>query len=128
MDQRAKNVYLLGTSLANLFDIASIAEFLRALIKLLDEWEAVIEGNKGVVGPPEALLTPDEPLSWAEEKGSDVNLRRIDGIRGGHVIVEPSNGASPLDCAEKSPLRQTFSSPTRSSATLCEMCIKRSSG
>jgi hypothetical protein len=51
LDQRARQYYILGASLAALFDIATAPEFLKALSKLLDDWESWVEGrdNKGVV-------------------------------------------------------------------------------
>jgi hypothetical protein len=39
-------------SLSPLFDITSATDFVRALLKLLDDWEAaIVEGGKGVVRP-----------------------------------------------------------------------------
>ena len=52
VDSRARNLYLLGMSLSPLFDITSATDFVRALLKLLDDWEAaIVEGGKGVVRP-----------------------------------------------------------------------------
>jgi hypothetical protein len=45
MDHRARHFYLLGTSLSPLFDISSTPDYLKALLKLLDEWESVGEGG-----------------------------------------------------------------------------------
>ena len=42
-------MFQLGTSLSPLFDITTAPEFLRSLVKLLDEWEAAGDGGKGVV-------------------------------------------------------------------------------
>lgn len=54
LERRARNFYVLGCSLAGLFDIAGAGEFLKALLKLLDEWEAWDSGRegKGVVSLP----------------------------------------------------------------------------
>jgi hypothetical protein len=50
LDQRARQYFILGTSLAMLFDITVAGDFLRALQRLLDEWEYYCEkGAKGVV-------------------------------------------------------------------------------
>nr|XP_018258990.1 uncharacterized protein I303_08532 [Kwoniella dejecticola CBS 10117]OBR81148.1 hypothetical protein I303_08532 [Kwoniella dejecticola CBS 10117] len=50
LETRARNFYILGISLSALFDIPSSNEFLKALIKLLDEWEGFSDssGGKGV--------------------------------------------------------------------------------
>ncbi|WWC91400.1 uncharacterized protein L201_006344 [Kwoniella dendrophila CBS 6074] len=50
LENRARNFYILGISLSSLFDIPSSLEFLKALIKLLDEWEGFTDtgGTKGV--------------------------------------------------------------------------------
>lgn len=52
LETRARNYYALGISLSALFDIPASGDFLRALIKLLEEWESFCEGStatKGVV-------------------------------------------------------------------------------
>jgi len=52
LDLRARNYFILGTSLAMLFDITVAGDFLRALIRLLDEWEYYCEkGGKTMVSP-----------------------------------------------------------------------------
>ncbi|WVF65733.1 hypothetical protein IAT40_000465 [Kwoniella sp. CBS 6097] len=50
LESRARNYYVLGISLSALFDIPSSGEFLKALLKLLDDWESWAEGSgsKGV--------------------------------------------------------------------------------
>ncbi|WWC73280.1 uncharacterized protein I206_107246 [Kwoniella pini CBS 10737] len=50
LENRARNFYILGISLSALFDIPSSNEFLKALIKLLEEWEGFSDssGGKGV--------------------------------------------------------------------------------
>ncbi|WVW79092.1 hypothetical protein I302_101056 [Kwoniella bestiolae CBS 10118] len=50
LENRARNFYILGISLSSLFDIPSSNEFLKALLKLLDEWETFSDsgGGKGV--------------------------------------------------------------------------------
>ena len=51
VDQRARNMFVLGASLAALFDIQQISDFLKAALKMLDEWESWTEGSsKGVKG------------------------------------------------------------------------------
>lgn len=51
VDQRARNMFVLGASLAALFDIQQITDFLKATLKMLDEWESWTEGSsKGVKG------------------------------------------------------------------------------
>ena len=47
VDGRARNFFMLGASLSLLFDISVAADFLKALLKLLDDWEAWTEGNSG---------------------------------------------------------------------------------
>jgi hypothetical protein len=50
LDQRARQYFILGTSLAMLFDITVVGDFLRALSRLLDEWEYYCEkGGKAMV-------------------------------------------------------------------------------
>lgn len=50
LDSRSRNFLILGASLATLFDITVMADFMKAVIRLLDEWEAWTEGGaKGVV-------------------------------------------------------------------------------
>jgi len=51
VDQRARSFFVLGISLSALFDITSSLDFMKALLKLLEEWESWSEGtgNKGVV-------------------------------------------------------------------------------
>lgn len=52
LDQRARQYFILGTSLAMLFEITVAGDFLRALQRLLDEWEYYCEkGAKGMVCP-----------------------------------------------------------------------------
>ncbi|ORY29163.1 hypothetical protein BCR39DRAFT_533034 [Naematelia encephala] len=50
VDSRSRNYFLLGASLATLFDIMQVAEYLKALLKVLEEWEHLVEmgGGKGV--------------------------------------------------------------------------------
>ncbi|KAK6904542.1 hypothetical protein I203_105357 [Kwoniella mangroviensis CBS 8507] len=50
LESRARNFHILGISLSSLFDIPSSNEFLKALLKLLDEWETFSDsgGGKGV--------------------------------------------------------------------------------
>jgi len=50
VDQKARNFFILGASLSALFDIATAPDFLRALLKLLEEWESWTEGNTGGKG------------------------------------------------------------------------------
>jgi hypothetical protein len=49
LESRARNFLVLGMSLAPLFDIANVHEFLRALTRVLDEWESFAEGGGGKV-------------------------------------------------------------------------------
>ena len=51
LESRARQSFVLGASLAGLFDVSSAPDYLRALNKLLDDWEAWTEGSapKGVV-------------------------------------------------------------------------------
>ncbi|GFZ51454.1 hypothetical protein JCM24511_09218 [Saitozyma sp. JCM 24511] len=49
LESRARNFLVLGMSLAPLFDIANVHEFLRALARVLDEWESFAEGGGGKV-------------------------------------------------------------------------------
>jgi len=68
VDTRARNLYLLGMSMSPLFDISNASDFVRALLKLLDDWEAaIVEGGKGVVRLSSRLCS-DAPF-----------LNRIDG-------------------------------------------------
>jgi hypothetical protein len=39
MEQRSRHYYLLSTSLSTAFDIIGVAEFLKALLRILEEWE-----------------------------------------------------------------------------------------
>lgn len=50
LETRARNYYALGISLSALFDIPASEDFLRALIKLLEEWESFCEGSTGAKG------------------------------------------------------------------------------
>ncbi|OCF31323.1 hypothetical protein I316_06927 [Kwoniella heveanensis BCC8398] len=47
LETRARNYYILGISMSALFDIQSSGEFLKALLKLLDDWESWAEGSGG---------------------------------------------------------------------------------
>ncbi|WVQ93379.1 hypothetical protein IAU59_000448 [Kwoniella sp. CBS 9459] len=47
LESRARNYYILGISLSALFDIPSSGEFLKALLRLLDDWESWAEGSGG---------------------------------------------------------------------------------
>ncbi|ODN91418.1 hypothetical protein L198_05932 [Cryptococcus wingfieldii CBS 7118] len=47
LENRARNLYSLGISLSALFDIPAASDFLKALLKLLDEWESWSEGSGG---------------------------------------------------------------------------------
>ena len=49
LEVRARNYYVLGMSLGMLFDISGAAEFLRALIRVLEEWETMSEGSSKMV-------------------------------------------------------------------------------
>jgi hypothetical protein len=50
LDQRARQYFILGTSLAMLFDITVAGDFLRALSRLLDDWDYYCEkGGKAMV-------------------------------------------------------------------------------
>ena len=50
LDQRARQYFVLGTSLAMLFDITVASDFLRALTRLMEEWEYYCEkGGKTMV-------------------------------------------------------------------------------
>jgi hypothetical protein len=54
LDTLARQEYALGLSLAALFDITGAGDFLRAIHKLLDEWDAWAEQGAGkgtVIGP-----------------------------------------------------------------------------
>lgn len=55
VDQRARNFFVLGTSMSALFDINSVTDFLRSLLRLLDEWETFAEGGGKVVSVASAL-------------------------------------------------------------------------
>ncbi|WWD21005.1 hypothetical protein CI109_105486 [Kwoniella shandongensis] len=50
LESRARNFYILGISLSAMFDIPSASDYLKALIKLLDEWESWAEGSGGGKG------------------------------------------------------------------------------
>ncbi|WVQ81570.1 hypothetical protein IAT38_003694 [Cryptococcus sp. DSM 104549] len=50
IETRARNFYMLGISLSALFDLTQANEFLKALSRLLDEWEAWTEGSSGGKG------------------------------------------------------------------------------
>lgn len=50
VDQRARNFFVLGASLSALFDVAAVGDLLKALLKLLEEWEMWTEGNTGGKG------------------------------------------------------------------------------
>jgi hypothetical protein len=53
LDQRARQYFILGTSLAMLFDITVASDFLRALTRLMEEWEYYCEkGGKTMVSHP----------------------------------------------------------------------------
>lgn len=59
LDQRARQYFILGTSLAMLFDITVASDFLRALLRLLEEWEVYCEkGAKGMVSPAIKGISP----------------------------------------------------------------------
>ena len=45
LEARARNFYVLGMSLGMLFDISGAPEFLRALTRVLEEWEIMAEGG-----------------------------------------------------------------------------------
>ena len=45
LEARARNYYVLGMSLGMLFDISGAPEFLRALTRVLEEWEIMAEGG-----------------------------------------------------------------------------------
>ncbi|WVN91116.1 uncharacterized protein L203_106366 [Cryptococcus depauperatus CBS 7841] len=47
LETRARNFHALGISLSALFDIPAAADFLRALLKLMEEWESWSEGSGG---------------------------------------------------------------------------------
>jgi hypothetical protein len=49
MDHRARHFFILGTSLSPLFDISGALEYLRAILKLLDEWEGIGDGGANKV-------------------------------------------------------------------------------
>lgn len=51
LDTLARQEYALGLSLAAIFDISGLSDFLRAINRLLDEWETWSEkgGSKNVV-------------------------------------------------------------------------------
>ncbi|EIW66934.1 hypothetical protein TREMEDRAFT_64789 [Tremella mesenterica DSM 1558] len=49
MDQRARHMFVLGASLAALFDIIAVDDLLKGLLKTMEEWEQWSEGgSKGV--------------------------------------------------------------------------------
>ncbi|KAK8843463.1 hypothetical protein IAR55_007120 [Kwoniella newhampshirensis] len=50
LETRARNFYVLGVSLSAMFDIPSAGDYLKASIKLLDEWESWAEGSGGSKG------------------------------------------------------------------------------
>lgn len=65
VDTRARNLYLLGMSMSPLFDISNASDFVRALLKLLDDWEAaIVEGGKGVVRRSSRLNSARTHRSW----------------------------------------------------------------
>ncbi|WVR09209.1 hypothetical protein IAU60_006271 [Kwoniella sp. DSM 27419] len=47
LESRARNYHVLGTSLSALFDIPSAVECLRALVKLLDDYDSFADGGGG---------------------------------------------------------------------------------
>jgi hypothetical protein len=58
LDQRARQYFILGTSLAMLFDITVAGDFLRALSRLLDDWDYYCEkGGKATVGTKPLMLS-----------------------------------------------------------------------
>ena len=50
LDQRARQLFILGASLSALFDLGQAPDFLKALLKLLEEWEMWTEGHAGGKG------------------------------------------------------------------------------
>jgi hypothetical protein len=65
LDQRARQYFILGTSLAMLFDITVASDFLRALTRLIDEWEYYCEkGGKTMVSQVRAW-----PAQLIRQKG-----------------------------------------------------------
>lgn len=47
LETRSRNYYVLGMSLGMLFDISGGSDFLRALIRLLEEWDGMADGTGG---------------------------------------------------------------------------------
>lgn len=49
LESRARNFFILGISLGLVFDIANGSDFLKAVNRVLDEWETMGEGGSKVV-------------------------------------------------------------------------------
>lgn len=49
LESRARNFFILGISLAMVLDIPSAPELLKAVNRVLEEWEAMVEGGSKVV-------------------------------------------------------------------------------
>jgi hypothetical protein len=45
LESRARNFFILGISLGLVFEQASAGDFLKAVNKVLDEWETMVEGG-----------------------------------------------------------------------------------
>ena len=77
---------MLGASLSALFDIAIAADFLRTLLKLLDQWEAFTEnsGGKGVVS---------SHVSPVSDSQADSAFRQKNLFRGQKTAKRPGMGS-----------------------------------
>jgi hypothetical protein len=49
LESRARNFYILGVSLGLIFDNTDAGGFLKAIMKVLEEWEGMVEGGGKVV-------------------------------------------------------------------------------
>ncbi|WOO83427.1 uncharacterized protein LOC62_05G006952 [Vanrija pseudolonga] len=85
LDMRARQEYALGLSLAALFDITGATDYLRAVSKLLDEWEQWAEtaASKGVVvGPIRNFFRPQRakprPSVATNTATAEVTLAPVD--------------------------------------------------
>lgn len=127
LDQRARQYFILGTSLAMLFDITVAGDFLRALQRLLEEWEYYCEkGAKGVVSAHalslvdivsrngRADLVPEKSLQIAERQARE---RRAARSRIVSSIPQPSESLTRSICHISGLTRCSLSRPTFSRFT-----------
>lgn len=128
LDERARQEYALGLSLAALFDITGAGDFLRALYKLIDEWESWAEqggSSRSVMpGPLRNFFRPQRqkprPSAAQSTATAEVTIAPVDAQSESFLVLAVMVSETRSVVADHfSPLRPTTSKSMHRRARSC---------